>query len=138
MTKLLAFISSLAAASAFAAGVWPDRQDRPPREDYNSGGYLYKTYCASCHGSGGRGDGPIADLEPQRPRDLTALSRQNGGVFPRADVRAALDAKKPVPAHGAPAMPNWREIIRRAERGDERTVDAAIDALIAHIESLQR
>ena len=107
------------------------------REDYNSGQYLYRVYCASCHGDTGRGDGPVADLGP-RPADLTRLTAKQGGVFPRADVRATLDGTRPLPGHRTGAMPNWRETLRRTERLDERTLNLRIDALVSHIESLQR
>ena len=36
------------------------------------GGKLYAASCAGCHGSEGRGDGPVAKLRPVVPADLTA------------------------------------------------------------------
>jgi mono/diheme cytochrome c family protein len=124
----------LAAAVAIASTAAQTRDDRP---DYNSGAYLYRAFCASCHGDSGAGDGPVADLGP-RPTDLTRLSAAKGGVFPRKDVRAVLDGARPIAAHGAPAMPKWREVLRRVERADERTIDARLDALVSHLESLQK
>lgn len=108
---------------------------QPTREDYNSGAFLYRAYCASCHGESGRGDGPVADIGP-RPPDLTRLAQKAGGTFPRDDVRAVLSETRRVPGHAVPAMPNWLEIIRRTER-DERVVRSSIEALVAHLESLQ-
>ena len=132
MRKTLAAVMIGAAAAIAAAEQTPSE-----RPDYNSGAYLYRAFCASCHGAAGVGDGPVADLGPP-PTDLTQLSATHGGVFPRREVRAVLEGTTPVPAHGAPAMPKWREVLRRLERGDERTIDARIDALVSHVESLQK
>ena len=124
-------------SSATLLMVWSTTAQDRVREDYNSGAFLYRTYCASCHGATGQGDGPVADLGP-RPSDLTRLRAAHGGVFPRGDVRAALAGTRYVAGHATPAMPNWRDILRKTERADERTLDARIDALVLHLESLQR
>ena len=42
----------------------------------------YQANCANCHGVGGKGDGPIADLLTKKATDLTTLAKKNGGVFP--------------------------------------------------------
>jgi hypothetical protein len=49
-----------------------------------------------------------------------------------------LDGTRPVAAHGAPAMPKWRDVLRKVERADERTIEARLEALVSHLESLQR
>ena len=36
-----------------------------------SGASLFLTHCTSCHGAGGRGDGPLAGNLPTRPANLT-------------------------------------------------------------------
>ena len=57
----------------------------------NAGKQLYKENCTSCHGDGGRGDGPISDqLEPPAP-DLTLIAQRNGGEFPLVDVMSTID-----------------------------------------------
>jgi mono/diheme cytochrome c family protein len=113
-------------------------QKTPPREDYNSGAYLYRAFCASCHGDSGRGDGPVASLSEPRPADLTVLSERAGGVFPRARVMSALDGTSKLAGHDAPAMPNWSRVLRRTEGDDERVVRRRLEALVSHVESLQR
>jgi mono/diheme cytochrome c family protein len=119
---------------AWMAWAAPSRPNQ--REEYTSGAHLYRAYCASCHGDTGRGDGPVADLGP-RPPDLTQLTRKAGGTFPRAEVLAVLRQTRRLPGHQAPAMPNWLELLRRSEHRDERVVEQRLDALVAHIESLQ-
>jgi mono/diheme cytochrome c family protein len=111
-------------------------QTRPPREDYQSGAYLYKTFCASCHGDHGRGDGPAADLTTPRAPDLSLLQRKGGGTFPRAQVMAILEGSTPQAGHDT-AMPNWRNVLLRDARNDEGAYRKRLDALVSHLESLQ-
>jgi hypothetical protein len=105
--------------------------------DYSSDAFVYRTFCASCHGASGRGDGPVADLGPPPP-DLTLLRQRNGVTFPRAEVRAALDGTRLLPAHQRSGMPNWREVLRETERPGERTIRERIDGLVSHLETLQK
>jgi len=112
-------------------------QGHETRDDPASGASLYRVYCASCHGPSGRGDGPVADLVVPRAPDLTALSRRNGGVFPRGAVIARLDGTKPVASHSAAAMPAWHDVLRATEGRDTRTIRERLNALADHLESLQ-
>lgn len=121
----------------FWAGASTSAQAKPPREDSDSGAHLYREFCSSCHGDSGKGDGPGAETLPRRPTDLTRLARRNGGVFPRKDVLAVVEAVKQVPDHPRPPMPNWWDMFYRLERGNERALRQRIDALVSHIESLQ-
>ena len=55
--------SAPAAAPTAAAPAVPEGN---LRGDATAGAQLYATYCASCHGPGGKGDGPVAaTLEPR-------------------------------------------------------------------------
>ena len=51
-----------------------------------SGGEMYKTYCAVCHGTDGKGGGPAASALKVPPTDLTQLSKKNGGKYPGLKV----------------------------------------------------
>jgi mono/diheme cytochrome c family protein len=51
-----------------------------------SGKEMYNQYCAVCHGTGGKGDGPAADALKKKPADLTQLTRKNNGTFPELHV----------------------------------------------------
>src|SRR5581483_12138238 len=45
---------------------------------------VFATHCATCHGAGARGDGPMAGQLPVRPADLTAAhiaSHSDGDLF---------------------------------------------------------
>lgn len=67
----------------------------------------FATFCAACHGSAGRGDGPAAAGLDRQPADLTGLSARNGGTFPGTAVMAKIwgytggrDGGSPMPQFG--------------------------------------
>ena len=67
----------------------------------------FATYCAACHGSSGRGDGPAALGLDRKPADLTRISARNGGAFPGTAVMAKIwgytgsrDGESPMPEFG--------------------------------------
>ena len=48
------------------------------------GAELYQINCALCHGTGGKGDGPVASHLQNKPFDLTSFpihSFTDGGIF---------------------------------------------------------
>jgi mono/diheme cytochrome c family protein len=102
------------------------------------GSTSFDLYCASCHGRGGTGDGPVASALRIRPADLTLLSQRHGGAFPRDEVRSFIDGASRSPAaHGSSEMPVWGSTFRALETSDAR-VRVRLDNLVAFIESLQR
>ncbi len=126
------------AVLAWAAASSTAGQNEPPRQNLNAGAHLYQEFCASCHGNSGAGDGPLAATLAKPATNLAMLTQRNGGTFPRADVLAVVEATRPIPAHAGPAMPNWREVFYRLENGSDRAVRKRLDALVAHIETLQQ
>jgi mono/diheme cytochrome c family protein len=46
---------------------------------------MFTTYCAVCHGTSGKGDGPAAAALKKRPADLTQLARKNNGTLQPGD-----------------------------------------------------
>ncbi len=63
--------------------------------------------CASCHGQMGNGNGPMTELLSTQLPDLTALSKNNGGVFPYEQVYAIIAGDADVKWHGSREMPIW-------------------------------
>lgn len=103
-----------------------------------TGDYLFRTYCAACHGTSARGDGPLADSMRRRPADLTAIAKRNKGVFPSEEVYRMIDGREPVKGHGGPDMPVWGDVFTRSvDAGDPAIVQARIRALVAYLEGLQ-
>jgi mono/diheme cytochrome c family protein len=111
---------------------------RPPRQDYNSGEYLYRVFCASCHGADGAGDGIVADVLRLPPANLTMIAARNGGAFPRDRVYAAIDGRQKVNGHGPAQMPVWGDVLKVTEGQNEGVIKKRIDSLVAYLETFQR
>lgn len=77
------------------------------RTDEATGQQLYLRYCASCHGTSGRGDGPLAASLSPAPADLTRLASRSGAKFDEAGVMMAIDGRHAVAQHGPRDMPVW-------------------------------
>ena len=67
----------------------------------------YLSKCASCHGKGAKGDGPVAGSLKQKVPDLTVLAKNSGGVFPFARIYDVIDGREAVAVHGPRDMPVW-------------------------------
>jgi mono/diheme cytochrome c family protein len=91
-----------------------------------SGSYTYRTYCASCHGDKGKGDGPLAHSLRFAPPDLTRIAEANNGEYPADEVFQMIDGRKPLPGHGGPDMPVWGDAFKNTESGfDDDAVRAS-------------
>lgn len=103
----------------------------------------FKASCAGCHGSDGRGDGPLAAQLGRPPTDLTALAASNGGGFPYWKVFAIIDGRYVVPGHGTREMPVWGREFLSADTdtygpmGGEASTRERILALAEYIATLQ-
>jgi hypothetical protein len=91
----------------------------------------YLNSCASCHGVGGKGDGPVADSLRKRPADLTRLGETNKGVFPFARIYELVDGRYSTMVHGPREMPVWGDVYTRemTSRAPRDTPKVFIDAL---------
>lgn len=112
------------------------------------GEFEYKNSCTPCHGTAGKGDGPLAEHMKKPPTDLTALQRNNGGVFPVERAYRIIEGVDQVGAHGLRDMPIWgdrfRDRTQKAEDGSfpsERDIRVyartRILALIEYLSTLQ-
>ncbi len=117
------------------------QENPPPAQPVKqtvSGGELFRTYCASCHGTSARGDGPLADVMSRRPANLTEIAKRNGGQFPSEMVFRTIDGKRPVRGHGGADMPVWGDAFARSrDGGDPARVKRMIDSLVDYLESIQ-
>jgi mono/diheme cytochrome c family protein len=103
-----------------------------------SGAYAFRTYCASCHGTDGRGEGPLTDSLRFHPPDLTLIAKRHGGEFPTEKVVRIVDGRNPVKGHGGPDMPIWGDAFRNAETGyDDATARAKIRGVVDYLKTLQ-
>lgn len=99
------------------------------------GAVTYQFYCKSCHGEGGKGDGPAAASLSTKPADLTTLAARNGGTFPVQRVTAAIDGRVEVVGHLDLAMPPWAQLFAHEFQAfpEGTVVNALIERRIAHI-----
>jgi len=103
-----------------------------------TGDYLFRTYCAACHGTSAKGDGPLAESMRRRPANLTEIGKRNKGEFPSDEVFKTIDGRTPVKGHGGPDMPVWGDVFSKSsDGGDPAIVAARIKALVAYLESIQ-
>ena len=106
------------------------------------GSEYYVQYCASCHGMGGRGDGPVASSLNKRPSDLTTIAQRRDGDFPEAEIAAYIDGRFELDAHGTRDMPIWGRRFggeRIAEGVDpEEIVRGRLQILVEYLKSIQR
>lgn len=103
-----------------------------------SGEEMYKTYCAVCHGTEGKGNGPAADALKGPLPDLTTLATKNGGKYPGLKVSAIIRGEQVLPAHGSKEMPIWGHLFWNMSGGHEAEVQQRVANLNKYIESLQK
>ncbi len=102
-----------------------------------SGKEMFTSYCAACHGTDGKGDGPAASTLKVPPADLTTLSSKNGGKFPGLKVSQAIRGDSTIPAHGSKDMPVWGAVFMSLSHGHESEVQQRIANLTKYVDSLQ-
>ncbi|HSF42488.1 MAG TPA: hypothetical protein VLT87_21975 [Thermoanaerobaculia bacterium] len=141
---LLGLASVAVAALPFAQGTvrlasWRQESGSVRTDRIDRGELGYRVHCASCHGSSGRGDGPMADHLKVEPADLTRLSRDNQGVFPAERVYTSIDGRREVRGHGTASMPVWGLTFQTAGRDSdqEKEVRERILDLMTYLESIQ-
>ena len=127
-------VASLALAGAALAF------DAVTLQDY-SGEELYVRFCASCHGSGAHGDGPVSRSLNVAVPDLTRITSRYG-EFPAGLLRDVIDGRGiDKRAHGTREMPVWGYEFWVEEGADvaaQKAVREAIDKLVDHLRSIQR
>src|ERR1039457_1068631 len=106
-----------------AAVLWAQNEGRPVvqktparQTSASSGKEMYRAYCAACHGTDGKGDGPASAALKSLPSDLTVLARRNAGKFPELRVFGAINGDLRVAAHGSKDMPTWGAVIGQIGR----------------------
>jgi len=115
-----------------------------------TGARLYARYCASCHGVGGHGDGPLVMVLTVKPFDLTRLGEKYGRPLPSERIAAFIDGRSDVKAHGPREMPVWGEQLYPANPGRSPAPDTpsgklreearrgAIELIIAYLQTIQQ
>src|ERR1035437_3536993 len=99
---------SLATAVLWAQNERPPVIQKTPagRTSASSGQEMYRAYCAACHGTDGKGDGPTSAALKTRPSDLTDLAKRNAGKFLELSVFGTINGDLRITAHGSKDMPD--------------------------------
>jgi mono/diheme cytochrome c family protein len=133
---ILVMISAFAAAQA--AENAPQLKHVPiTNAPSNSGKEMFHSYCAVCHGTDGKGNGPAAQAMKTPPTDLTLLAQKNGGKYPSAHVAAVIRGQASTPSHGSQDMPIWGPLFSSISQGHEGQIQQRVTNLVSYIESLQ-
>ena len=103
----------------------------------NSGKAMFKSYCAVCHGTDGKGNGPAASAMKTPPTNLTILAKNSGGKYPASHVAAVIRGQASTPSHGTQDMPIWGPLFSSIDQGHEAQVQQRVANLVAYVEGLQ-
>jgi mono/diheme cytochrome c family protein len=137
---LAAFVAVAMVSAAADLGTAGQRTGRtPPLLVIPSlaGSDLFHFYCASCHGQGGKGDGPVASALNRRPPDLTTIAKRAGGRFPTDRVVQFVSGdREPSSAHGSTDMPVWGPIFQALDPQDKLN-RIRIENVVSFVESIQ-
>jgi mono/diheme cytochrome c family protein len=121
--KLLAICAALSSVF-YTAQAYQGSQNK---EQLSRGEKLYMSYCASCHGVNGAGDGPVALSLKQRPNDLRRIQSRYG-IFPAEEVGRKITGDLSAPVHGRKDMPVWGLVLSSSD----------INHLVKYLRSIQR
>jgi mono/diheme cytochrome c family protein len=127
----------LASALALAASASAFAEDLST----STGAQLYRQFCASCHGKGGEGDGPVAPFFKLSPPDLTQIAKRHGGVYPDEWVRKVVDGTTSIGQHGSREMPIWGLQFAMTAPGPVQgkvVAEATIARLVEHLKTIQK
>jgi len=98
--------------------------------------------CAGCHGTDGKGSGPLVSGIGLIATDLTKISARNGGTFPRQEIMAIIDGLDRDP-HFSQAMPEFgagdlgEAVIVEGEDGLGTPTPIGLIALADYLERIQ-
>ena len=150
MSKRIAFTLTAAAAIVVVCAAFSQPSvNQNPAPDNNkvvipvnktaatSGKQMFNGYCAPCHGTDGKGDGPAAKALRTPPTDLTLLSKNNGGKFPGPHIVTVLQFGSELPSHGSAQMPVWGPILGKMNVVNPQDKQMRISNLSRYLETIQ-
>jgi mono/diheme cytochrome c family protein len=103
-----------------------------------AGKEMYVSYCAACHGKDGKGTGPAAPALKRRVPDLSSLSAQNQGRYPKYLVLTTLSKHGESHWPGtASEMPDWYREFVSLNRTCPLLADVRAHSISEYVETLQ-
>lgn len=147
-TLLVSGIAILLGSASFLANAQSANEPVPEGEEFEQAALDFAAWCGPCHGSAGKGDGPIGPNLKTAPPNLTLLSQNAGGVFPADKVRLRIDGRDLPAAHGTTEMPVWgywfnlqataAGLLQEDQVVAEKEVRERIERLVAYLKTLQK
>jgi mono/diheme cytochrome c family protein len=107
-----------------------------PATPITAGQEMFHSYCASCHGIDGKGNGSATSALKTKPPDLTQLTKLYG-KFPATMVEHVIQGDQFVLAHGPREMPVWGQAFRNMN-ADPNLAKMKVQNLRIYIESIQQ
>jgi len=142
--KFISLVAIVAMISAFAVAQQAPAQSTTTIKHVpitntpsNSGKDMYNSYCAVCHGTDGKGNGPAASAMKTPPTDLTTLAQKSDGKYPASHVAAVIRGQASTPSHGSQDMPIWGPLFSSIDQGRQGQVQQRVTNLVTYIEGLQ-
>ena len=97
----------------------------------------FDAYCAVCHGTTGKGDGPAAPAMKVPVADLTAIAKKNNGKFNAVKTAEMIKgAEREMASHGSKDMPIWGSVFRSFS-SDPNNAILRVNNLVNYLESIQ-
>jgi mono/diheme cytochrome c family protein len=134
-----ALLIGLAAATGVLSAQTPTKVKHVPLTPTSptSGQEMFAAYCAACHGSDAKGNGPAAPALKTAPANLARLAASHNGTFPENRVFGILSGTIEIAAHGSSEMPVWGTLLRNLSHGDSNKTNLRITNLTSYVKSIQ-
>jgi len=101
-----------------------------------NGESLYHNYCATCHGSNAKGNGPMAPVLKTPPADLTRIAVRRSGSFPEKEMANLISWEAEMASHGTREMPLWGPIFSQIA-WDQDLGRVRVANLVSYLKSIQ-
>ena len=131
--RTLALIASLIPLAACVKSALPEPEP--------TGAQDFANYCASCHGAGGKGDGPAAAGLDKKPADLTQLAGPDGKI-PMTRVMSKIwgytkDAEGNLMPSFAPLLDQEQRVLFDSGDGIATPTPLRLVQVAEHLQTLQ-
>jgi mono/diheme cytochrome c family protein len=103
-----------------------------------SGKDMFNAYCASCHGTDAKGNGPAASAMKSGVPDLTTLAKKSGGAYPAMHVSQVMIGDDKLAAHGSKEMPVWGPVFSSLSKQSNGEIQQRIHNLTEYIGTMQQ